>query len=78
MTQIDGQSRRARKPLGSSDGFVNTLMIQNVLVEPEWASVLGEADQRGITRCAHEHDALKRYSAKSLSTGQRAQDQCSS
>jgi hypothetical protein len=31
------------------DGFVNTLMIQNVLDEPEWASVLGEADQRGIT-----------------------------
>jgi TnpA family transposase len=35
--------------LQSSLGFVNTLMIQDVLAEPEWADVLGDADRRGLT-----------------------------
>lgn len=34
--------------LQSSLGFVNTLMIQDVLAQPEWADVLGDADQRGL------------------------------
>lgn len=30
-------------------GYVNTLMLQDVLAEPDWAEVLGDADRRGIT-----------------------------
>ena len=29
--------------------FINTLMIQDLMAEPEWADSLGEADQRGLT-----------------------------
>lgn len=35
--------------LQSSLGFVNTLMLQDVLAEPEWADGLGDADRRGLT-----------------------------
>lgn len=35
--------------LQSCLGFVNTRMLQDVLVEPEWAAALGEADRRGLT-----------------------------
>lgn len=35
--------------LQSCLGFVNTLMIQDVLAEPEWVDVLGDADRRGLT-----------------------------
>jgi TnpA family transposase len=35
--------------LQSSLGFINTLMVQDVLAEPEWANALGEADRRGLT-----------------------------
>lgn len=35
--------------LQSSLGFVNTLMIQDLMAEPEWVDTLGEADQRGLT-----------------------------
>lgn len=35
--------------LQSCLGFVNTLMLQDVLAEPEWADVLGDADWRGLT-----------------------------
>jgi TnpA family transposase len=35
--------------LQSSLGFVNTLMIQDLMAEPEWIDTLGEADQRGLT-----------------------------
>lgn len=35
--------------LQSALGYVNTLMLQDSLAEPEWADVLGEADKRGIT-----------------------------
>ncbi|MGH3610383.1 MAG: transposase, partial [Pseudonocardiaceae bacterium] len=35
--------------LQSSLGFINTLMIQDLMAEPEWADSLGEADQRGLT-----------------------------
>jgi TnpA family transposase len=39
--------------LQSSLGFVNTLMIQDILAEPEWADILGEADRRGLTPLFH-------------------------
>jgi TnpA family transposase len=32
--------------------YVNTLMIQDLLAEPEWAQVLTEEDRRGLTRCS--------------------------
>jgi hypothetical protein len=35
--------------LQSSLGFVDTLMLQDILAEPEWADVLGDADRRGLT-----------------------------
>ncbi len=39
--------------LQSSLGFVNTLMLQDVLAEPEWADALGDADRRGLTPLFH-------------------------
>jgi hypothetical protein len=30
-------------------GYINTLMIQDILAEPEWADRLGDADRRGLT-----------------------------
>ena len=35
--------------LQSSLGFINTLMIQDTLAEPEWAGKLTDADRRGLT-----------------------------
>ena len=35
--------------LQSCLGYVNTLMIQDTLAEPEWAARLGDADRRGLT-----------------------------
>ena len=35
--------------LQSCLGYVNTLMIQDTLAEPEWADKLGDADRRGLT-----------------------------
>ena len=35
--------------LQSCLGFINTLMIQDILAEPQWADVLGDADRRGLT-----------------------------
>ena len=35
--------------LQSCLGYVNTLMIQDTLAEPEWADRLGDADRRGLT-----------------------------
>ena len=29
--------------------YINTLMIQDILAEPEWAGRLGDADRRGLT-----------------------------
>ncbi len=39
--------------LQSSLGFINTLMLQDVLAGPEWADALGDADRRGITPLFH-------------------------
>jgi len=35
--------------LQSSLGFINTLMLQDVLAGPEWSDVLGDADRRGVS-----------------------------
>jgi Tn3 transposase DDE domain len=35
--------------LQSCLGYINTLMIQDTLAEPEWADKLGDADRRGLT-----------------------------
>ena len=44
------QVRRTRvQPPAKNLGFVNTLIPQYILGEPEWAGVLGDADLRGIT-----------------------------
>ncbi|MGH3898107.1 MAG: hypothetical protein ACRDTA_07585 [Pseudonocardiaceae bacterium] len=40
---------RCLQILQSSLGLVNTLVIQDILTEPEWADVHGEADRRGLT-----------------------------
>jgi TnpA family transposase len=39
--------------LQSSLGFVNTLMLQDVLAEPEWTDALTDADRRGLTPLFH-------------------------
>lgn len=39
--------------LQSSLGFVNTLMLQDILAEPEWVDTLGEAERRGLTPLFH-------------------------
>jgi TnpA family transposase len=39
--------------LQSSLAYINTLMIQDTLAEPEWADVLTDADRRGITPLFH-------------------------
>jgi TnpA family transposase len=38
--------------LQSCLGYINTLMIQDTLAEPEWADNLGDADRRGLTPCS--------------------------
>jgi hypothetical protein len=35
--------------------YVNTLMIQQVLTEPAWATRLSANDRRGITPLIHSH-----------------------
>ena len=35
--------------LQSCLGFINTLMIQDTLADPEWVGKLGDADRRGLT-----------------------------
>ncbi|MFF4761804.1 hypothetical protein [Streptomyces sp. NPDC001292] len=48
-------ARRAgdvRRILQSALVYLNTLMLQDVLGEPEWADLLTSADRRGLTRCS--------------------------
>ncbi len=46
--------------LQSCLGYINTLMIQDTLAEPEWADVLTDVDRRGLTPAVpHQHDALR-------------------
>ncbi len=37
--------------------YVNTLMVQDVLGDDEWATVLTDPDRRGLTRCSGPHVA---------------------
>jgi TnpA family transposase len=39
--------------LQSCLGYINTLMIQDTLAQPEWAGVLTDADRRGLTPLFH-------------------------
>jgi TnpA family transposase len=39
--------------LQSALGYINTLMLQDTLAEPEWADALGDADRRGLTPLFH-------------------------
>ena len=55
--------------LQSSLGFVNTLMIQDTLAEPEWADVLGDADRRGLTPLFHTN--MTPYGDIQLNMGRR-------
>jgi hypothetical protein len=41
--------------LQSCLAYINTLMIKDTLALPEWAGVLTDADQRGITPLFHTH-----------------------
>lgn len=38
--------------LQSSLVHVNTLLVQQVLADPEWADTLTEAERRGCRRCS--------------------------
>lgn len=49
--------------------YINTLMIQDILAEPEWANVLTDADRRGLTPLFWTHVLP---SAKSTLTSARA------
>lgn len=49
--------------------YVNTLMLQHVLAEPEWADLLGPADRRGLTALFWEH--IRPYGEVRLNLGQR-------
>jgi hypothetical protein len=55
--------------LQSSLGFVNTLMIQDILAEREWADVLGDADRRGLTPLFHTN--MTPYGDIQLNMGRR-------
>ncbi|WP_174501739.1 Tn3 family transposase [Streptacidiphilus neutrinimicus] len=36
-------------------GYVNTLLLQEVLAEPKWANKLTEADRRGLSPLSWTH-----------------------
>jgi hypothetical protein len=44
-----------RRILQASLVYVNTLMLQDVLAEPDWAKLLGPADRRGLTPLFWQH-----------------------
>ncbi|GAA1975964.1 Tn3 family transposase [Catenulispora subtropica] len=49
--------------------YVNTLMLQHVLAEPEWEQLLGPADRRGLTALFWEH--IRPYGEINLDLGRR-------
>lgn len=53
----------------SSLAYINTLMIQDIIAEPEWEDVLTDADQRGLTPLFHTN--MTPYGDISLHMGQR-------
>lgn len=57
--------------------YINTLMLQDVLAEPEWAKLLNPADRRGLTPLFWQHvqpyGEVRLDVAKRLSLGGAAQ-----
>lgn len=51
--------------------YVNTLMLQDVLAEEEWAGLLGPADRRGLTPLFWQH--VRPYGEVRLDMGSRLQ-----
>ena len=49
--------------------YINTLMIQNILSEPEWKERLDENDKRALTSLLHGH--INPYGLVSLDMGAR-------
>jgi hypothetical protein len=49
--------------------YVNTLMLQDVLTEEEWAAMLGPADRRGLTPLFWQH--VRPYGEVRLNMGSR-------
>ena len=49
--------------------YVNTLMLQDVLAEPEWAELLTPADRRGLTPLFWSH--VRPYGEVNLDMGSR-------
>jgi hypothetical protein len=49
--------------------YVNTLMLQDVLAEEEWAAMLGPADRRGLTPLFWQH--VRPYGEVRLDMGSR-------
>jgi hypothetical protein len=49
--------------------YVNTLMLQDVLAEEEWAALLGPADRRGLTPLFWQH--VRPYGEVRLDMGSR-------
>jgi hypothetical protein len=49
--------------------YVNTLMLQDVLAEEEWAAMLGPADRRGLTPLFWQH--VRPYGEVRLDMGAR-------
>ncbi|MFE9492272.1 MULTISPECIES: Tn3 family transposase [unclassified Streptomyces] len=55
--------------LQSAPGHVNTLMLQDILGEPEWAGFLTPADRRGLTPLFWSH--VRPYGEVDLDLGVR-------
>lgn len=49
--------------------YVNTLMLQDILGEPEWADLLTPADRRGLTPLFWSH--VRPYGEVNLNMGAR-------
>lgn len=66
MARWAGQQRPI---LQSALVYVNTLMLQDVLGEPEWAELLTPADQHGLTPLFWSH--VRPYGEVNLDMGTR-------
>jgi len=54
--------------------YVNTLMLQDVLAEEEWAAMLGPADRRGLTPLFWQHVRPTVRSASTWARGSASAD----
>ena len=55
--------------LQASLAYINTLMLQDVLAEPQWSALLGPADRRGLTPLFWSH--VRPYGEVRLDLGSR-------